>query len=107
MAASKPLLREGYLLKRQRGKSPNADLKKLRFQQRYITLDENILDYFDQKVYFNIIIITPDHLARGESRSHLSLRYRKVLKKAPFQSRESRSSRLFPMKHLGNYFVFR
>jgi hypothetical protein len=48
--ANKSLLKAGYLLKRQRGQSPNADLTKLRFQQRYIQLDKKTLEYFDQKV---------------------------------------------------------
>lgn len=47
--AAKTLLKAGYLLKRQRGKSAKADLKKLRFQQRYINLDTNTLDYFEDQ----------------------------------------------------------
>ena len=45
-------LKEGYLIKRQRGMSAKSDsLKKLKFQQRYVRLDEKILDYFkDPKV---------------------------------------------------------
>jgi hypothetical protein len=47
--AAKTLLKCGYLLKRQRGRSVK-DLRKLRFQQRYINLDTRTLDYFeDQK----------------------------------------------------------
>ena len=50
MATKKSLLKQGHLLKRQRGQSANADLKKLRFQQRFIRLDEKTLEYFeDQK----------------------------------------------------------
>ena len=48
--AAKTLLKCGYLLKRQRGQSLKADLKKLKFQQRYMNLDTKTLDYFeDQK----------------------------------------------------------
>ena len=47
-----PVLKEGYLLKRQRGKSSNADLRNLKFQQRYFCLTQDSLHYFvDRKVY--------------------------------------------------------
>ena len=49
-AAKNSLLEGGYLLKRQRGQSRNADLTKLKFQRRYVQLDEKTLEYFDQKV---------------------------------------------------------
>lgn len=44
--AAKTLLKCGYLLKRQRGRSAK-DLRKLKFQQRYIHLDTRTLDYFE------------------------------------------------------------
>ena len=45
-------LREGYLLKRQRGQRFNADPTRLKFQHRYMCLTQDSLDYFvDQKVY--------------------------------------------------------
>ena len=46
------LLKEGYLLKRQRGQSSGADLRGLKFQQRYICLTQDFLVYYvDKKVY--------------------------------------------------------
>ena len=48
-----PLLKEGYLLKRQRGQRSGADLRGLRFQQRFICLTQDFLDYFvDKKVCY-------------------------------------------------------
>ena len=38
-------LKEGHLLKRQRGQRSNADLTKLKFQQRYICLNQDYLHY--------------------------------------------------------------
>ena len=46
--ATKTLLKCGYLLKRQRGKN-KVDLKKLKFQQRYMNLDTKTLDYFEDQ----------------------------------------------------------
>ena len=46
-----PMLKEGYLLKRQRGQRANADFRKLKFQQRYFCLTQDYLHYYvDQKV---------------------------------------------------------
>ena len=48
-------LKKGYLLKRQRGQRPNADFRKLKFQQRYICLTQDSLHYhMDQKVNHNV-----------------------------------------------------
>ena len=48
-----PLLKEGYLLKRQRGQSSGADLRGLKFQQRFICLTQDYLEYFvDKKVCY-------------------------------------------------------
>ena len=46
-----PVMKEGYLFKRQRGKSSNADLRTLKFQQRYVCLTQDALHYYvDEKV---------------------------------------------------------
>ena len=46
-----PLMKRGYLLKRQRGQSSGADLRGLKFQQRYICLTQDFLYYYvDKKV---------------------------------------------------------
>lgn len=51
MMAANTLLKDGYLLKRQRGLSPSSDQRRLKFKQRYIRLDTKALDFFeDQKV---------------------------------------------------------
>lgn len=45
------VLKEGNLLKRQRGRSSGADLRRLKWQQRYISLTPDYLYYYsDQKV---------------------------------------------------------
>ena len=41
-----PVLKEGYLFKRQRGQSANADLRKLIFQKKYICLTKDVLQYY-------------------------------------------------------------
>ena len=47
----KALLKEGYLLKRQRGQSSGTDLRGLKFQQRFICLTQDFLNYYvDKKV---------------------------------------------------------
>ena len=40
------ILKEGPLLKRQRGQSYQADMRKLKFQQRYISLIQDRLYYY-------------------------------------------------------------
>lgn len=46
-----PLLKQGYLFKRQRGQSSRADLRGLKFQHRYISLTQDFLYYYvDKKV---------------------------------------------------------
>jgi hypothetical protein len=49
MATKIPLLKEGCLYKRQRGKSANNDLRRLKFQQRHIRLDEKTLGYYEDR----------------------------------------------------------
>lgn len=49
MATKIPLLKEGYLYKRQRGKSAKNDLRRLKFQQRYMRLDEKTLGYYEDR----------------------------------------------------------
>ena len=44
-----PTLKEGYILKRQRGRSSKADLTKLKFQQRYISLNQDSIQYYVDK----------------------------------------------------------
>ena len=39
-------LKDGYLSKRQRGRTPGVDLRKLKFQERYVSLTQDSLQYF-------------------------------------------------------------
>ena len=69
MATKIPLLKEGYLYKRQRGKSAKNDLRRLKFQQRYMRLDEKTLGYYEDRkvitcndyyiVYMHITLADP------------------------------------------------
>lgn len=89
-----PLLKEGYLLKRQRGQSSGADLRGLKFQQRFICLTQDFLGYFvDKKVrcfyrqyilqdcdYYHIMIVAEK---KGEKKGEFPVTQMRIIEKVP------------------------
>ena len=87
------LMKEGYLLKRQRGQSSRADLRGLKFQQRYICLTQDFLYYYvDKKVcwylkqhqyYKTATILLIIAGQKGEKKGEFPVAQMRIIEKVP------------------------
>lgn len=85
------VLKEGNLLKRQRGRSSGVDLRKLKWQQRYISLTPDYLYYYiDQKVRptmmprtTSYIIYPAIRIQKGEKKGEFSVKRMRIVEKVP------------------------